>query len=155
MIIGFISKGYGILVLPALVVPVFSAAILSNLFFPGETGGEQMWLPGIALVSSAVLLFLAVRYFRNGARPISSKRESKEYEAFNRRPKKAKGQIDSRSSDQIKRDFYAGWFMFIPTQAWPWLIGGLGIFLIAGGVVESLSSKVPAASPNETSIAPP
>jgi hypothetical protein len=140
MILGFVSKGVGILVLPALIVPFVFAAIVENTLFPDSPPGDQLWVLGMALLLSAIILWWLNQYFKQRPRPIIQNPASNEYAKFSRTPAKDPGHFQMRLKRRFQAEHDTGWFMFIPTGFWPFPIGVLGLFMIVGNVVASLTN---------------
>jgi hypothetical protein len=135
MIVGFISKGAGILVLPAWVVPFLFAAIVENALVPDRPPGNHLWILGSALLLSSILLWWTNRYFKQGARPMLEKSATDGYTKFSRKQAKDPSHFQTNFKRRFQSDHDTGWFMFIPTGFWPFPIAALGLFLIIGSLV--------------------
>jgi hypothetical protein len=139
VILGFVSKGAGILVLPALLVPFVFGAIVQNTLFLDTPPGDQLWVLGMALLISAIILWWLNRYFKQGPNPNIQKPESNGYAKFSRTSAKEPSHFQMRMKRRFQADHDTGWFMFIPTGFWPFPIGFLGLFLIVGNVIAALT----------------
>lgn len=137
MIIGFISKGAGILVPVVVVLPILASIILEGFFFPESRASPQMWVPGTSLLFSAAVLFLLNRHLKQGSRraiPPPLNHDT----AFS--PKSGREERKQSSKTTYSGNQNTGWFMFIPTGIWPFIIGALGLFLVVGSIIESTVS---------------
>ncbi len=142
MIIAVVAKGAGILVLPVVLLPLFACIVGTHLFFPEQPPGEQMWLPGASLLISAVILFLLNRHLKQGPQPPPRPTVSGEYAKLTRKATTDAENSRVRSTGRFSADNDTGWFMFIPTRIWPFIIGAMGVFLIVGNVGESATHRV-------------
>lgn len=140
MIVGFISKGAGILVLPVVLLPIFACVTLTSLLFPDSPSSHHLWPPGVGFLVSAVVLYLLNRHLKQGPRPTPRPSISDEYVKYARKPTIDAANSKVRSTHRFSAENDTGWFMFIPTGIWPFIIGPLGIFLIVGDVVESITT---------------
>ncbi|MEO5712393.1 MAG: hypothetical protein ABIT37_02810 [Luteolibacter sp.] len=138
MIIAFVSRGAGILVIPVVALPIFTCIGFVCTFFPEPRPSPPIWVFGACLLLSAVVLFVLNRHVKQGAQPAPRPSVSGNYAKYARKQTIDAETSKVRSTRRFSADNDTGWFMFIPTGAWPFIIGALGTFLIAGNIVESI-----------------
>lgn len=100
-----------------------------------------MWPPGVSLLVSAMVLFLLNRHLKQGPRPTPRPAISDEHVKYARKPTVDAANSKIRSTRRFSAENDTGWFMFIPTGVWPFIIGALGVFLVVGDVVESVVTR--------------
>jgi hypothetical protein len=135
MIMGFVSKGVGILVFPALALPVVFAAFIETAMLPAPPNENRLWLPGSGLLISSILLWWVNQYFKRRTNTMFQKIPTEEYAKFSRNLIKEPSHSQSNMKRSSERKNDTGWFMFIPTGFWPYPIAALGLFLIVGSLV--------------------
>ncbi|RYD31582.1 MAG: hypothetical protein EOP87_14460 [Verrucomicrobiaceae bacterium] len=143
MIVAVAWKGGGILVLPIILIPLLiSLVFTSDLVVPGQDSYPHMWPQGVSLLVSAVVLFLVNRHLRQGPRSPDRPAVSGEYTKYARKLTIEAEKSKLRSTSRFSAENNTGWFMFIPTGIWPLIIGAIGVFLITGDVLKSVTRPV-------------
>lgn len=143
MIVGIVWKGGGILVLPVILIPLLICmAFTTDLVIREQHPYPHMWPQGVSLLVSAVVLFLLNRHLKQGPRSPERPAVSGEYSKYARKLTIEAENAKVRSTSRFSAENNTGWFMFIPTGIWPFIIGLIGGFLIVGDVVEAATRPV-------------